>query len=118
VLVGYTLLAPGALLERLQRLERAAGRRPGPRNAPRPLDLDLLLYGRGVRSDPAPVLPHPRLASRLFVLVPLADVAPRKKVPGTGKTVARLLREAREVSGETVRPLQGRGAGVRGSIFS
>lgn len=118
VLVGRTRLPPAELLALLKRLESAAGRRRGPRNAPRPLDLDLLLYGRIVRSAPPPVLPHPRLASRLFVLVPLADVASRRTVPGTGKTVARLLREARRVSRETVRPIQARGGGVRVSNFS
>jgi 2-amino-4-hydroxy-6-hydroxymethyldihydropteridine diphosphokinase len=115
--VGRTRLSPGALLARLHELEAAAGRRRGPRNGPRPLDLDLLLYGDVVRAAPDPVLPHPRLAARLFVLVPLADVAPRRIVPGTAKTVARLLREARASSRESVRPLQGPG-GVRGSSLS
>ncbi|HSB35422.1 MAG TPA: 2-amino-4-hydroxy-6-hydroxymethyldihydropteridine diphosphokinase [Thermoanaerobaculia bacterium] len=102
VLVGKTRLGARALLGRLTELERAAGRRPAPRNAPRPLDLDLLLYGarriasRGLR------VPHPRLAGRLFVLVPLAALAPRRVVPGTGRTVSRLLREAKAGSAERV----------------
>jgi 2-amino-4-hydroxy-6-hydroxymethyldihydropteridine diphosphokinase len=107
VLAGFTRLAPEELLAHLQRLERAAGRRRGPRHGPRPLDLDLLLYDAVVRKGPAPVLPHPRLTSRLFVLVPLADVAPRRTVPGTGKTVARLLGEVRGHSGDWVRRLRG-----------
>ncbi len=106
VLVGRTKLAPRELLGRLRLLEQAAGRRRGPRNGPRPLDLDLLIYSDWSRAAPAPVLPHPRLTSRLFVLVPLADVAPRRTVPATGKTVARLLSEARVGSGESVRPLR------------
>ena len=113
VLVGRTRLGPAELLARLKEMERAAGRRRAPRNAPRLLDLDVLLHGNLVRRAPAPALPHPRLASRLFVLVPLADVAPRRVVPGTGKTVARLLREARAVSGDSVRRLRdARGAFV------
>ncbi|MGE5346562.1 MAG: 2-amino-4-hydroxy-6-hydroxymethyldihydropteridine diphosphokinase [Acidithiobacillales bacterium] len=117
VLAGRTELAPRELLGRLQLLERAAGRRRGPHNGPRPLDLDLLLYADCSRAAPAPVLPHPRLASRLFVLVPLADVAPRRTVPGTGKTVARLLSEVRVRSGDSVRLLRGarRPSGTRTS---
>ena len=114
VLAGFTHLSPEQLLAHLKRLERAAGRRRGPRHGPRPLDLDLLLYDAVVRASPAPVLPHPRLTSRLFVLVPLADVAPRRTVPGTGKTVARLLGEARAHSGDSVRRLRG-GRGASGA---
>lgn len=106
VLTGRTRLAPGELLARLKQLERAAGRRPGPKSGPRPLDLDILLYGSSRRAAPAPVLPHPRLATRLFVLVPLADLAPRRIVPGTGKSVARLLAEARLSYGDSVRLLR------------
>lgn len=71
--------------------ERAAGRRPGSRFGPRPLDIDLLLYGDRVSDDPELTLPHPRLAERLFVLVPLAEIAPDWRVPPGGETVARLL---------------------------
>ena len=81
------------------------GREPGAaRNNPRPLDLDLLLYGKEEILSRALTVPHPRMTSRLFVLVPLADVAARRVVPGTGKTVARLLAEARLDSTERVRP--------------
>jgi 2-amino-4-hydroxy-6-hydroxymethyldihydropteridine diphosphokinase len=73
------------------------------RNGPRPLDLDLLLYGNEQIRSRALTVPHPRMTSRLFVLVPLADVAARRVVPGTGKTVARLLAEARRHSTERVR---------------
>ncbi|MGE5717304.1 MAG: 2-amino-4-hydroxy-6-hydroxymethyldihydropteridine diphosphokinase, partial [Acidobacteriota bacterium] len=83
---------------------KAAGRKPAAeKNAPRPLDLDLLLYGKERIATRRLTVPHPRMANRLFVLVPLADVAPRHVVPGTGKTVARLLAEARRGSTETVR---------------
>jgi 2-amino-4-hydroxy-6-hydroxymethyldihydropteridine diphosphokinase len=102
VLAGRTHLPPAELLLRLKALEKAAGRRPGPRNEPRPLDLDLLLYGALRRTSHRLTLPHPRMTSRLFVLVPLAELAPRRVVPGVRKTVARLLREARRVSPERI----------------
>lgn len=106
VLTGWTRLAPRTLLGRLRNLERAAGRRRGIRDAPRTLDLDLLLYGDRRHRTKNLELPHPRLAERVFVLAPLSDLAPRRVVPGVRKTVARLLREARTVSGETVRRLR------------
>ncbi len=106
VVTGWTRLAPRALLSRLRSLERAAGRRRAVGNGPRTLDLDLLLFGDRLARTKELVLPHPRLASRLFVLVPLADLAPRRAVPGLGKSVARLLREARAESLEIVRPLR------------
>ena len=88
----WTSLAPEALLAALHAAERAAGRDPAaPRWSPRPLDLDLLLYGDTVLSTPALTLPHPRLAARRFVLQPLADIAPGLVVPGAGRTVADLL---------------------------
>jgi 2-amino-4-hydroxy-6-hydroxymethyldihydropteridine diphosphokinase len=85
-----TTLAPGALLDRLHALERAAGRTSGRRWGPRPLDLDLLLHGDLRLSTPDLVLPHPRLAERRFVLQPLADLAPDLVVPGMEATVAEL----------------------------
>jgi 2-amino-4-hydroxy-6-hydroxymethyldihydropteridine diphosphokinase len=104
VLVGTTHLRPSALLSLLKQIELCAGRRPGgARNAPRPLDLDLLLYGNKEVKTPGLRVPHPRMTHRLFVLIPLADVAPKRVVPGTGKTVATLLAEARRASTERVR---------------
>ena len=82
-----TGLNPGAMLRQLHAIERRLGRRraPGqPRNAPRVLDLDLLLYGsvRAERRDL--VLPHPRMHERAFVLRPLLDIAPSARIPGLG----------------------------------
>ena len=71
-----TRLAPEALLEALQRIELAHGRERPYRNAPRTLDLDLLLYGDESISTPILQVPHPRLHERAFVLRPLAEVAP------------------------------------------
>lgn len=91
---GVTARPPEALLALARRLERAAGRRrdPGaPRDAPRPLDVDLLVYGDRTSADPVLTLPHPRLRERRFVLAPLADVAPDLSIPPDGATAAELL---------------------------
>jgi 2-amino-4-hydroxy-6-hydroxymethyldihydropteridine diphosphokinase len=73
--VSTRLTAPD-LLRQLQRLEHAAGRQRPYRNAPRTLDLDLLLYGAGRIESQWLTVPHPRLRERAFVLRPLADIAP------------------------------------------
>jgi deoxyguanosine kinase len=78
-----TTLAPEQLLELLHRLEQHAGRERRQPWAPRPLDLDLLVYGDEVHTG-TPTVPHPRLAERRFVLQPLADLAPDLNVPGVG----------------------------------
>jgi 2-amino-4-hydroxy-6-hydroxymethyldihydropteridine diphosphokinase len=70
----------------------AAGRRPGPRLAARPLDIDLLVYGDLLSAAPELTLPHPRLAERRFVLAPLTEIAPRLLVPPRGAPVSHLLR--------------------------
>lgn len=73
--VATTLTAPG-LLDALQSIEAAEGRERPYRNAPRTLDLDVLLYGHARIDSPRLTVPHPRMAERAFVLVPLAEVAP------------------------------------------
>jgi 2-amino-4-hydroxy-6-hydroxymethyldihydropteridine diphosphokinase len=81
-----------ALLAALQRIERGALRsRRGARWVARTLDLDLLLFGDEVIRRPGLVVPHPGIASRRFVLSPLAELCPERRVPGTGATVAELL---------------------------
>ncbi len=92
-LVGETPLAPRDLLAIAKSLELAAGRRPAPRDAPRPLDIDLLLYDDWTSEEPELRLPHPRLRGRRFALAPLADIAPAWRVPPGGETVAELLAE-------------------------
>ena len=82
-----TLTAP-ALLAALQALEARAGRQRPYRNAPRTLDLDLLLYGQGRIDSPTLTVPHPRLLQRAFVLVPLAEVAPQRVSPEALRAVA------------------------------
>jgi 2-amino-4-hydroxy-6-hydroxymethyldihydropteridine diphosphokinase len=91
--VGATALPPDVVLAVAKALEHAAGRRPGPRFGPRPLDVDLLLWGDLVLPHPELTLPHPRLRERRFVLEPLAAIAPDWRVPPDGRTVAELLAE-------------------------
>jgi 2-amino-4-hydroxy-6-hydroxymethyldihydropteridine diphosphokinase len=80
-----------ALLQALFAIEQAHGRERPYRNAPRTLDLDLLLYGEQVIHDaPTLIVPHPRMHERAFVLAPLAEVAPDLVIPGRGP-VASLL---------------------------
>lgn len=85
-----TTLSPRTLLEALLTIETRAGRARGIANGPRTLDLDLLLYGDVAIDTPELALPHPRLADRAFVLLPLADLVPELEIPGRGR-VADLL---------------------------
>lgn len=77
-----TELSPHQLLDALHDIEARHGRRRSVRNAPRTLDLDLLLYGTLLISEDALTLPHPRMHERAFVLLPLAEIAPDVAVPG------------------------------------
>jgi 2-amino-4-hydroxy-6-hydroxymethyldihydropteridine diphosphokinase len=76
-------------LDHLLEVERRLGReRVGPQWGPRTIDLDLLLYGDEEIDEPGLVVPHPRLAERLFVLEPLAELVPSRKIPGSGTVQA------------------------------
>ena len=79
-----TQLDPQQLLAELFAIEARFGRRRSIPNAPRTLDLDLLLHGDSVSDDPQLTLPHPRMHLRAFVLAPLAEIAPRLSLPGHG----------------------------------
>jgi 2-amino-4-hydroxy-6-hydroxymethyldihydropteridine diphosphokinase len=94
VAVGDTALAPRALLDALLAIEDQRGRERPYVNAPRTLDLDLILQGDVVLEEPGLVLPHPRFRERRFVLEPLAAVAPEMRDPISGRTVAELLAAA------------------------
>lgn len=80
------------LLEALFGIEARFGRQRSVKNAPRTLDLDLLLYGDELSDDPQLTLPHPRLHERAFVLAPLAEIAPQLVIPGRGPVADLLLR--------------------------
>ena len=85
-----TSLSPDELLRMLHEVEAEFGRKPGPRNSPRPLDLDIVDYeGRIEHGDPE--LPHPRMGDRAFVLVPLREIAPEWRHPVTGLTLDQLI---------------------------
>ncbi len=90
-----TDLEPRSMLEGLLSIEQEFGRdrTAGFVNGPRTLDLDILLFGNVITSEPGLEIPHPRLAERTFVLVPLCEIAPRNLDAGGGKTVTQLLHD-------------------------
>ena len=91
-LVPHDGETPESLLAKLQALEQEFGRQSKTvLNEPRPLDLDLIAFGRETRVTPALILPHPRATERRFVLQPLAEIAPWLILPGQTRTVAALL---------------------------
>ena len=90
-----TMLTAPELLAALQAIEQAAGRQRPYRNAPRTLDLDLLLYGEGRIASAALTVPHPRMRERAFVLLPLRELAP-ERVSGA---------ELAAVAGQRIAPL-------------
>lgn len=90
-----TALSPGELLRELRGIEKEMGRVRGARNAPRIIDLDILLFGRVVRT-PRLTVPHPRMLGRRFVLAPLAAIAGRAVHPTAGKTIEALLAGLRD----------------------
>jgi 2-amino-4-hydroxy-6-hydroxymethyldihydropteridine diphosphokinase len=85
-----TQLEPQALLDELFAIEQQFGRRRSIRNAPRTLDLDLLLYGDTTLATATLILPHPRMHERAFVLAPLAEIAPHIAIPGRGSVLSLL----------------------------
>jgi 2-amino-4-hydroxy-6-hydroxymethyldihydropteridine diphosphokinase len=99
-----TDLGPEALLALLHEVEADFGRIRSLPNAPRLLDIDLLAYGNQIRRGPIPpLLPHPRLAERLFVLLPLAEILPDWRHPRSGRGLSQMI--AALPAGQIARPL-------------
>ena len=93
-----TTLSARALLSELQRIEQRHGRVRELPNAPRTLDLDLLLFDHDTVQDPDLIVPHPRMEERLFVLEPLAEIAPDRVLEVSGRTVLERVDELRRQS--------------------
>ena len=94
VVEAATELLPMRLLARTAKVERELGRVRTVRNAPRTIDIDILLYGNSVVHTVRLEIPHPRMAERRFVLAPLADLEPELRHPVTHRTVREMLEAA------------------------
>lgn len=93
-----TTLSPMALLDTLQQVEKALGRREKCTGGPRIIDLDILLYDRLILNTERLTLPHPKFRERRFVLLPLATLAPELQEPVTGTSIQELLKNCQDPS--------------------
>lgn len=92
-----TELEPEPLLEALKGIERELGRSVAFRNAPRTLDIDILLYDDAVLQTPGLTIPHPRMLERAFVLRPLLELEPELRLPGSGIVLREHLQRVGEL---------------------
>jgi 2-amino-4-hydroxy-6-hydroxymethyldihydropteridine diphosphokinase len=88
---GQTAASPHGLLHSVKAIEEALGRELSFRNAPRPIDIDILLYDNFCLATEQLIIPHPRMSERAFVLVPLVEIAPTVTEPVSGRTAQELL---------------------------
>jgi len=95
---AFTRLSPEGLLALAKGIESKMGRH-GKSGDPRPIDVDILLYGDKVVETPELIIPHPKLMERAFVLIPLVEIAPDLVHPVSGKTMKELLKAVKEVQG-------------------
>ena len=112
----WTSLDPFQLMDRLSAIEVAVGRRRLFPNAPRELDVDILTYGRRVIETLTLSVPHPRMAERGFVLVPLAELAPGLAHPVLGETI-RVLLDRLPGARDGIRPVRSRLPSRNGSAL-
>jgi 2-amino-4-hydroxy-6-hydroxymethyldihydropteridine diphosphokinase len=94
----FTRLAPEGLLALAKGIESKMGR-TGKTGEPRPIDVDILLYGEAQINTPDLVIPHPKMKDRAFVMIPLSEIAPDLIFPGTDKTIKEMAAALREVQG-------------------
>lgn len=99
VLSGMTKFDPFELLSFLKGIESDMGRQASFRNAPRTIDIDILFYGDRIIETPELIIPHPRIAERAFVLVPLAEIAPGLVHPLSHTKVSDMLAEVEDKAG-------------------
>lgn len=94
----FTYLEPTALLTLVKGIEKKLGR-TGKSGAPRPIDIDILLFGEQVIDTPDLIIPHPKMTDRAFALIPLAEITPDLVHPVSGKTIKQLLQDMTEKQG-------------------